>query len=397
MALLSVREQNLWRCKLILKPKICFFSLAAYSYLTQKNTGTAGGAELQQVLLAKKLVKKGFDVSFVVCDYGQSPMESADGIKIFKLPASSSSGVKSYPLKLYFLWKTLKQIDADVYYRRSAGDVEAGFIALFCLLKKKKFVYSISSRIGVDGTHIHDSYLKKHTPFVKGLLKLMYKFGIKKADCIIAQNKEQQKLLKKNFNKESILVRSMYPLSNGKPKKVMPPIVLWVSSMQRLKQPEMFLELAKVIPGAKFQMVGGLLGDKKFYGQIKETGSKIQNIDFVGFVPYHEIDKYFDKASIFVNTSVFEGFPNTFLQAWARYTPVVSLNVDPDEIICKYKLGFHSRTFEQMVEDVKLLLEDEKLREEMGINGRKYVEREHDMKKIVSEYVELFKKIRLIP
>lgn len=373
--------------------KICFFSLDAYSYLTQKNTGTAGGAELQQVLLAKELVKRGFDVSFVVCDYGQKPIESVDGIKIFKLPtSSSSSGIKSYPLKLYFLWKVLKLIDADIYYRRSAEYV-TGFIALFCLLKKKKFIYSISSRIDVDGTHIHDSYLKEHTPFVRLLLKLMYKLGIKKADCIIAQNEEQQKLLKKNFNKRSVLIRSMYPLPKDKPNKDMPPIVLWVSSMQSLKQPELFLELAKAIPGVRFQIIGGASGDKKFYEQIKETASKIQNIDFMGFVQYHEIDKYFDKASIFVNTSTVEGFPNTFLQAWARHAPVVSLNVDPDEIICKYKLGFHSRTFEQMVDDVKMLLEDEKLREEMGINGRRYVEKEHDIKKIVSEYVELFRGI----
>jgi glycosyltransferase involved in cell wall biosynthesis len=121
----------------------------------------------------------------------------------------------------------------------------------------------------------------------------------------------------------------------------MPPIVLWVSSMQKLKRPELFLELAKAIPSVRFQMIGGSGGSKNFYEQIEETASKMPNLDFVGFVPYHKIDQYFDKAAIFVNTSVFEGFPNTFLQAWGRYAPVVSLNVDPDEIICKYKLGFH--------------------------------------------------------
>ena len=69
-----------------MKPKICFFSLAAYSYLAQKDTGTAGGAELQQVLLARELIKKGFDISFIVDDYGQQSVENVDGIKIFKFP-----------------------------------------------------------------------------------------------------------------------------------------------------------------------------------------------------------------------------------------------------------------------------------------------------------------------
>jgi glycosyltransferase involved in cell wall biosynthesis len=181
-------------------------------------------------------------------------------------------------------------------------------------------------------------------------------------------------------------------LPEGRAKKDAQPTVLWVGTLkEEVKKPDIFLELAKAIPNAKFQMIGGpLLGEQQYYEKIRESASKISNLEFVGFVPYPEIDYYFEKAWIFVNTSPTEGFPNTFLQAWVGYTPVVSLNVDPDEIICEYKLGFHSRTFEQMVEDVKLLLEDENIREDMGMNGRKYVEQEHDIKVIIKEYEKLF-------
>lgn len=370
--------------------KICFVSSMAYPYLTQKNTGTAGGAELQQVLLAKELAKDGFDVSFVVHDHGQKPLEIVEGIKIFKLPTSSYVGIKSYPLKLYIFWKTLGQINADIYYKRAAS-YATGFIAFFCLLKKKKFVYSIAHRTDVDGIHTLDSFLKNLHPLEGSLHKQMFKFGIKRADCIIAQNEEQRELLKKNFDRESMLIKSMCLIPDEKPKKSVPPIVLWVSSMQDWKQPELFLELAKAIPTARFQMIGGPSSDKQFYEQIKAAANKISNLDFVGFVPYYEVNQYFDRDSIFINTSTVEGFPNTFLQAWTRYTPVVSLNVDPDEIICKNTLGFHSRTFEQMVEDVKLLLENEGLREEMGKNGRRYVGQEHDIKRIVEQYKIIFK------
>jgi glycosyltransferase involved in cell wall biosynthesis len=372
-----------------LKPKICFYSPAAYSYLTQKDTGTAGGAELQQVLLGKELVKKGFDISFIVDDYGQNPVELIDGIKIFRCRSNHFNGIKYLLLKQYLIWKSLHEVDADVYYHRTASPV-TGLIALFCLLKKKKFVYSIAHKADVDKTLILESYLKDMPPFIGWIYKQLFKFGVRAADCIIAQNEEQKELLRHNFHRESTVIKSMHPLPDGRPIKEAPPIVLWVSSMQEFKRPELFVDLAKSIPSGRFQMIGGASSDKRFYTEIKAEARKIPNLEFIGFIPYYEINRYFEKASIFVITSIAEGFPNTILQAWARYTPVVSLNVDPDEIICRYELGFHSRTFEQMGLDVELLLKDTALREKMGLKGREYVEREHSVTVSVEKYLKVF-------
>ena len=71
----------------------------------------------------------------------------------------------------------------------------------------------------------------------------------------------------------------------------------------------------------------------------------------VGFVKPSEVIEYFKAASVFINTSTSEGFPNTFLQAWQCEVPVVSLAVDPNEVITEYGLGFHSETMDQMIAD----------------------------------------------
>ena len=366
------------------KPSICFVSLQAYPLLGKSDCETVGGAELQQVLLAKELVSEGFRISFVVGDYGQKKLEEIDGITIIKSSQSFISHrnkfLRSIPDALSLL-RAMNIANADIYYQRTAH-FYTGQVAFFCKIKRKKFVFSVGHDSNCD-----INLLNK----LNKAIKFMYVYGIKNADCIVAQSKEQQSLMKENFGKDSVLIKTGHFLPEHRPDKDTPPVILWAGALaKRKKQPDVFLKLAKSIPDAEFQMICAPSQDKEYYQQINELADRIPNLDIVGFVPYPEVNQYFERAAIFVNTSSVEGFPNTFIQAWARYTPVVSLNVDPDEIICKYKLGFHSRTFEQMVEDVKLLLEDEKLMKERGMNGRKYVEREHDLKKTVEEYIKLF-------
>ena len=46
-----------------------------------------------------------------------------------------------------------------------------------------------------------------------------------------------------------------------------------------------------------------------------------------------------------------------------------------------------------MVDDVKLLLSDDKLRQKLGQNGRRYVEQEHDLNVVVGQFAELFNQV----
>lgn len=360
--------------------KICFVSLSSYPILAGKHMGTAGGAEVQQVFLARELVKHGFEVSFITYGNGEAVIEDIEGINVIKVYSREAASKLPFLSKARHVWKALRKASAALYLHRSGA---SGIVSIFCRLNGKKFILCISSDMNVNKARKSTNYEFYH--------KLVNWLDIKLADVVIAQSEFQRRVLKKNFGKESVTIKNAFPLPELKmPEKIKPPIVLWVGTIRDVKQPELFLKLADNIPEARFQMIGGTGENVKLYDQIKASSNKMPNIEFLGFVPFHEIGQYFKQASILVNTSEFEGFPNTFIQAWEQYTPIVSLNIDPDEVVCQYNLGLHSKTFGQLINDVKTLLRDERLRQQMGENTRRYVEREHNITRVVDKYIEIF-------
>ncbi|MCC6019512.1 MAG: glycosyltransferase family 4 protein [Candidatus Verstraetearchaeota archaeon] len=361
--------------------KICFLSLNSYPILTNKNLGYAGGAEVEQVSLARELATHGYDIYFVTYHHGVNKIEYVNGIKIIKTYERDKADKMSVLQKYKLILSALKKANADIYFHESGA---TGVLPLFCGINRKKYVHRIASDAIVLSKSLSGTYSFSQ--------KIADVLEIRRANSVIAQSNFQKTILKERFKVESVVIKNGLPLPKDNYKKHDPPIVLWVGSISTVKQPHLFVKLAKFLPHVNFEMIGGK-GDPQLYEEIEAVSKKIPNLKFYGFIPFYKIDEYFRKASIFVNTSRIEGFPNTFIQAWAHRVPVVSLIVDPDGIIQNEKLGFRSGTFKQLISDVTTLLNDEKLRKTMGENARKYVEREHDIKKTVKMYIKVFNQL----
>jgi glycosyltransferase involved in cell wall biosynthesis len=372
------------------KIKICFVAPGAYPLLAGKAPKNVEGPDVHQVILAKELIKHDFKITFITYDEGGAPVEHINGIETIKIHEDGYRlRILNIVLKVFRIWNAMRKANAHIYFRH--GGV-AGVVSLFCRMMKKKFVYHIGSDALVNRELITRE-IKEFSRSKFGIGTFGNWLDIKLADIIIVQNKYQRTMLKKNFGKDGFLIKKPVPLSErGIPEKAKPPIVLWVGAMAGVKQPELFVRLAEAIPEAIFQMIGGYsAGNQPLYDRIKQSSKRISNFKYFGVVPFDEINEYFSRASILVNTSMFEAYPPyAAMQAWMNHTPVVSLGDNSDEIIRRYNMGFHSKTFNQLVEDVKTLLKNEKLRDEMGVNGRKYVEREHDITHIIREYIKLF-------
>lgn len=321
---------------------ICFVALRSYPCLAQKRAiKTIGGAELQQIFIGKGLRDKGYDVSYITLDYGQTEGEIIDGLRIIKSFKSEEGlfGIRFYYPRLYKIWQALKRANADVYYVRCATFL-TGILTNFCKIYGKRFVFA--------GAHDTD-FIPQQFRFITRRDKILYKYGLRHANVIIVQSDKQKNLLWKNFKLNCTVIRNFYPFHPIQLPEFQRKYILWVSTIRAWKRPLQFIKLAEAFPSEKFIMIGGPDSGKDTYlfSRIQKKAEKVKNLSFLGYQPFDVTEGYFDRCKIFINTSVYEGFPNTFLQSWNRGVPVISY-VDPDHVISKNRLGYVVTSEEQL-------------------------------------------------
>jgi glycosyltransferase involved in cell wall biosynthesis len=73
------------------------------------------------------------------------------------------------------------------------------------------------------------------------------------------------------------------------------------------------------------------------------------NLEYLGEKSQDEVNELLARAHIYVNTSLFEGFANTFIQAWMRDVAVVSLHVNPDGVFDREGVGIHAGSEDELM------------------------------------------------
>ncbi len=135
--------------------------------------------------------------------------------------------------------------------------------------------------------------------------------------------------------------------------------LLWVARCQRIKRPHRFLDLAERLPEARCEMVC-VREDVELWESVAKRANSLPNVEFIERVPYHEVQAHYDAAKIFVNTSTYEGWPNSFIQSGLGATALGSLDVNSDELFGRFGLGvFGYGNFGRWASEVRELLGDE--------------------------------------
>jgi glycosyltransferase involved in cell wall biosynthesis len=118
-----------------------------------------------------------------------------------------------------------------------------------------------------------------------------------------------------------------------------------------------------------------------------------KQIKFLGFVPDNELKILYQEAIAFVQPSLMEGFGLPGLEAMACFCPVISSKFSClPEVYSKAAVYFDPLSPKDMVEKLKLLIEDRRKRRELIKLGEKRVE-EFSWKNTAEETVRVYKKI----
>ena len=78
--------------------------------------------------------------------------------------------------------------------------------------------------------------------------------------------------------------------------------------------------------------------DDSYAQGIVRDAKGLPNVHLHGRVPHSEVDEFYSRAHALVLTSMFEGFPSVFLEAWSWGLPTIS-TVDVDGVVVDAELG----------------------------------------------------------
>lgn len=336
-----------------------------------------GGAQYQAGRLLELLLERGdVDVDYV-SRFVPRNLERA-GYRIVPFGKCTSRGRLRMLLDLPSLYRTLRRLGPRVVYQRCLTPF-TGACAWYCRRHGAKLVYHIAS----------DRDVGKPLPFKwapHGLLQWLAHriglYGLRRADIIVAQTEQQAKTLRAEHGIDaSLVVRNFHPVPemrlagtrHGRAR------VIWVANFKPFKRPDIFADLAEALSHRKdvdFVMIGRPGPPERFaalHARIARTG----NLRYLGELPIERVEEEIAASDLFVNTSLHEGFPNTFIQAWLRGVPVVSCFVDPDGCLSSGGAGVHAGGEQRLVEVVENLLDDRARLRALGLAARDYALAHH--------------------
>ena len=291
-------------------------------------------------------------------------------------------------LKGYF--KKIKEIQPDIVL---TNNVKPNiYVGIVCRILKLAYITNITGL----GTAVENS------GFLQKVTILLYRIGIKGAKAILFQNADNQSFFerKKMIPKGAQVIRvpgsgvnleRFHAMEYPKDGKT---VFLYAARIMKEKGIDEFLDVAihfaKVRNDVSFEICG-MCDDKRYL-------EKLKKLEMEGVIKYHGLQKdllpFYKQCSLFLYPSYYpEGMSNVLLEAAACARPIIAADRSGcretvEDTVTGYVVPVKdSHTTIETVQRFLDLTSDE--RKEMGLAGRKKMEKEFDRRYVVDTIMDL--------
>lgn len=334
--------------------------------------------------------KKGYNIHVLSLNGGK-----IDGVTVHNFDANvveqRNKGLLQKMGRIKFIGemkRTLKEINPDLLHAQYASSY--GFLGT--LLKKHPYA------ISVWGTDIYEF---PNNGFVQ---KQIIKHNFRKADYIFTNSRAMAREVNKYTNKNVDVTFFGVDMERFKPVEVEKDDTFVVGIVKSLEKRYGIEYLIKA-----FKLLKDEYPNKKLLLKIGGSGQNLDNlvnlvdeldlkneVEFLGRIAPDNIAKAFCSFDVTVFPSLREGFGVAAIESQACEVPVIVTNVGGHpESLDNNTTGFivDSKNPEQIKEKIVTLMNDEKLRKDMGKQGRKFVKANYEVNQNFHDIEELYNKI----
>lgn len=277
-----------------------------------------------------------------------------------------------------------RDVSADLYITHG-NNATAADLAFYCKKRHKPFLLLSGSDEDFNPGILLPS--QGHNNY--GVPAFLMRYTIENAQGIVVQNQTQVELLRNHFHRASVLIRNPVDLTRRFLRHAEPKTILWVGKSDSVKRPELVLDLASTLPEYHFEMIMNF-SNPEIHERCVQRARQLPNVTLHTYVPFPEVEGYFASAGLLLSTSLFEGFPNTFLQAAKYAVPIVSFQLDPGKMLSEYNSGMVcGGDADRMRQAILVLMNQPEQYRSKSESGREYVRRFHAKEKIIEQYAEV--------
>jgi glycosyltransferase involved in cell wall biosynthesis len=336
--------------------------------------GRHGGFGRCTRTIGRALSERGVDVSVVVPrGNGQKPIEELDGMTVYSFP------LYRYP----FTGPIYGRLDADVYHSEEPS--WGSTLAMGTMPGRRHMVTCQNPKTVEDWDAVNRFYPLRRRMF-NSMLGGALRDAVRRMDAVYCQSKHAIPKAKGIYGlrADPSFLPNPVEVPRGRPEKADEPTVCFLGRFDGEKRPELFFELARRFPEARF-IAMGRAHDEDRDRRLRKLYGGIPNLEMPGFVEGWEKSQLLEESWILVNTSVSEGLPVSFLEAAAHGCAILSFH-DPDGFASNF--GCHVREG-GLDRGLIFLLEENRWRDR-GEKGREYVSEVHEAGRVTDLHIEAY-------